>query len=198
MIRVVDGWAGSERVSVNVDPLRVEIDGISQAVERVDTLRDGGTRIVRLAGGRYVVFPRRFGDPDRTPRLDGVPIVEEAKDDASARDTAEATRAEQYAPWNESRERHILEMNSHGIADTHSIFDVVYELKATRIERDRLRERNDRLNGLISEVDETVHELNARTKLLEDAIRPADDDATSRPPYDSRNYDDPDGFGCMP
>ena len=68
----------------------------------------------------------------------------------------EAYREMQYSPWSADRERHTLEMNSHGLADTHSVFDAIYELKATRMELEIARGRQEAIRTAL---EAARHEL---------------------------------------
>lgn len=53
----------------------VIIHGVNIGVDRVDRLRDGGTTILNLTGGRRIVFPHKLGVEDRVPKLDDMDIT---------------------------------------------------------------------------------------------------------------------------
>jgi hypothetical protein len=55
-------------------------------------------------------------------------------------------RARQYHPMTEGRLEYILEMNGHGLADTHSVYDLCMEVLALKQERDTFAERLNRLD----------------------------------------------------
>lgn len=52
----------------------LEVDGTAVAIDRVDTMRDGGTRHYRTSAGT-LTFPHRINSDDRTPRWCDSPIT---------------------------------------------------------------------------------------------------------------------------
>ncbi len=77
--RVADGWAGEDKVVVDHDTENnlwwVWLNGVNTGVLRVDIVRDGGTKLLHISGGRCIRFPRQMSEDDRIPKLDGVDII---------------------------------------------------------------------------------------------------------------------------
>ena len=57
------------------DHFAVAINGERVEVDHVSRLRDGGTTTIHLADRNYILFPRKIGNPDRTPRYNGKPVT---------------------------------------------------------------------------------------------------------------------------
>jgi hypothetical protein len=55
-------------------------------------------------------------------------------------------RGRQYRAMTEERLAGILELNGHGLADTHSVYDLCMEVLALKQERDTFAERLNRLD----------------------------------------------------
>lgn len=79
--KIADGRTSSgEYVFVHRDDgglygvFTVFIDAEEIGVNRVDQLRDGGSTILHLDGGRKIIFPRKIGVTDRVPKLDSMDI----------------------------------------------------------------------------------------------------------------------------
>lgn len=59
-----------------LDDVSITVDGVDAVVTRIALARDGGTIAYSTDLGS-LVLPHRIGDPDRTPRWQGQPVVPE-------------------------------------------------------------------------------------------------------------------------
>lgn len=59
-------------------PPFIAIDGEEATIERHEVLRDGGTEVYATDRG-MLIFPRKLGISDRTPRLDGEPLTRDGR-----------------------------------------------------------------------------------------------------------------------